>query len=83
MNTKLTLSIDPEIKKKAKAYAKANNTSISKIVEQYLKQLSDSEERDDSWKDFLSPVVRDMVGSLDKDKVIDDERYQYLIKKYS
>ena len=40
MNTKLTLSIDKTVIAKAKKYAKQNETSISELVENYLKLLS-------------------------------------------
>ena len=40
MNTKLTLSIDKTIIAKAKKYAKQNETSVSELVENYLKLLS-------------------------------------------
>ena len=40
MNTKLTLSIDKTVIAKAKKYAKQTGTSISELVENYLKLLS-------------------------------------------
>lgn len=83
MNSKLTLSINHEVKEKAKEYAKAHNTSVSKIVEQYLDNLASANDANETWKEHLSPIVRDMVGTLDPNKIIDDERYQYLMKKYS
>lgn len=39
MKTKLTLRIDEEVIRKAKRYAKENNTSISQLLENYLKLL--------------------------------------------
>ena len=39
MKNKLTLRLDEEVIKKAKRYAKENNTSISKLLENYLKLL--------------------------------------------
>lgn len=39
--TKLTLSVDKEVILKAKAYADENNTSISKLVENYLRLLAE------------------------------------------
>jgi hypothetical protein len=40
MNTKLTLSIDEEVIQAAKDFAKKNNRSVSKLVEEYLVTLS-------------------------------------------
>jgi Family of unknown function (DUF6364) len=42
MTTKLTLSISEEVVISAKKVAKKKNTSISKIVEDYLKKVSKS-----------------------------------------
>lgn len=42
MKTKLTLTIEPELLEKAKIYAKKNNTSLSKIFENQLKELTES-----------------------------------------
>lgn len=43
MLTKLTLTIDQNVVVKAKKYAKEKHRSVSKIVEEYLKTVSDSE----------------------------------------
>jgi glutamyl-tRNA reductase len=42
MTTKLTLSISEEVVVNAKKAAKKNNTSVSKIVEDYLRKVSKS-----------------------------------------
>jgi len=41
MLTKLTLTIDQETVEKAKKYAQKKHRSVSRIVEEYLKNLSD------------------------------------------
>jgi len=41
MNTKLTLSIDKKIIRKAKHYSYKNGKSLSKVVEQYLESLTE------------------------------------------
>lgn len=40
MNTKLTLSIEEQVIKSAKEYAKAQGRSLSNIVEEYIKSVS-------------------------------------------
>jgi hypothetical protein len=40
MNTKLTLSIDENVIQAAKEFAKNNNRSVSKLVEDYLYTIS-------------------------------------------
>lgn len=43
MLTKLTLSMDQEIIRQAKAYAKAQNRSLSSLIEAYLRALVKSQ----------------------------------------
>jgi DNA-directed RNA polymerase beta' subunit len=45
MLTKLTLTIDNEIIDKAKKYAQMKHRSVSKIVEEYLRNVSGIEDR--------------------------------------
>ena len=44
MNTKLTLTIEQELIRKAKEYAKNKNRSLSDLIENYLKVLTKKEE---------------------------------------
>lgn len=62
MNTKLTLTIEQEIIKKAKIYAKDNKRSLSNIIENYLKMLTKEEKAADLKK--LNPVVQSLKGSF-------------------
>jgi len=43
MLSKLTLTIDRDVIAQAKKYAKIKHRSVSKLVEEYLKTVSDSE----------------------------------------
>ena len=78
MNTKLTLSLDKNIINKAKKYAKNRNKSISKIVENYLKNIvvnNDDEE--------LTPIVSELIGSVKNFNVnMKDDYADFLTKKY-
>lgn len=71
MKTKLTLSIDKEIKEKAKVYAKANNQDLSDIIENYLKILTSEQRPDKSQK--VKPVVKSLRGSF---KLGDERDYK-------
>lgn len=71
MNTKLTLSIDNEIKQKAKDYAKANNQALSDIIENYLKTLIREQRPEKSQKVY--PVVKSLRGSF---KISDEIDYK-------
>lgn len=69
MNTKLTLTIEREIIEKAKNYAKAKNRSLSDIIENYLKLLTQEEEN--SKKKKLNPAVKSLKGSFKMPKDMD------------
>ena len=61
MNTKLTLTIEQEVIKKAKEYAKDKNRSLSDIIENYLKMLTKEEHKEIAKKN--NPVVKSLKGS--------------------
>src|SRR5690606_22258528 len=62
MNTKLTLTIEQEVIKRAKEYAKSRNRSLSDIIENYLKSLTKEEQKEHSKN--LNPVVNSLKGSF-------------------
>jgi F0F1-type ATP synthase membrane subunit b/b' len=69
MNTKLTLTIEREIIERAKKYAKNKNRSLSDIIENYLKTLTEKEQKDNSQK--LDPIVESLKGSFKMPKNMD------------
>ena len=69
MNTKLTLTIERDIIERAKNYAKDKNRSLSDIIENYLKILTDKEKQDKDQK--LNPVVESLKGSFKMPKNMD------------
>jgi hypothetical protein len=60
MNTKLTLTIEQSIIKKAKSYAKEKGQSLSDIIENYLKAIT-TEKR---VVEDISPLVNSLRGSF-------------------
>lgn len=83
MNTKLTLTIEKEVIKKAKKYAKDKNRSLSDIIENYLKILTKEEQKEKTKK--LNPVVQSLKGSFkmpEKDMDYKKELRDRLEKKY-
>lgn len=62
MNTKLTLTIEQEIIKRAKEYAKKKNRSLSDIIETYLKILTKEESQAKTEK--YNPIVKSLRGSF-------------------
>jgi hypothetical protein len=82
MNTKLTLTIEKEIIERGKNYAKEKNRSLSDIIENYLKILT-NEERNNKRKK-LNPAVEALKGSFKMPKDMDykKELRNRLEKKY-
>ena len=81
MNKKLTLSVDDIVIERAKAYAEDNNESLSKLVENYFRLLTTSREKKEHE---ISPLVRDLMGSIDVPKEFDYKKakYEYLESRY-
>ncbi len=69
MNTKLTLTIEKDIIERAKNYAKSKNRSLSDIIENYLKVLTEKEPNNKNQK--LNPVVESLKGSFKMPKDMD------------
>ena len=81
METKLTLKMEKKVIHTAKMYAKKNNRSLSKIVENYFKNLSPEH---NVFKKH-SPVVEKLSGILSEDDLEkiahEDDRARYILKK--
>ena len=80
MTTKLTLTIDDSVVDAAKTYARNNGKSLSAMVENYLKSLTEGEKTNTK----LSPKVAKLLGSI---KLQDDFDYKKelgdaLLEKY-
>ena len=85
--TKLTLVVDPRVVRRAKSYASSHDTSVSALIEAYLKQLTESD-RDTISVDPQSwpPLTRKLFGSLrgERPQEVDYDRLktEYLTEKY-
>ncbi len=77
--SKLTLSVDDTIIRRAKRYAKARGTSVSRLVEQFL-SLVPNERPGDGPSDAAPPILRRLRGSLKG--VETDDYLRYLERKY-
>ena len=79
MDAKLTLKLNKEVIERAKEYAKAQDTSLSKLIESILSKLV-SEKKESK----ISPNVKRLIGVLDLPEDFDykKERAAYLEKKY-
>lgn len=81
MNTKLTLTIEKKIIERAKEYAKDKNRSLSDIIENYLKILTESKP---DHPNRLSPTVQSLQGSFKPPRDFDYKKQlrSRLEKKY-
>ena len=82
METKLTLSMDEGVIKKAKEFARENHTSLSQIIENYFISLTRKDKAND--KEDISPLVKSLSGVLQLPGNFDHkkERIKYLEEKY-
>uniref|UniRef100_UPI00404AFC2F DUF6364 family protein n=1 Tax=Flavobacterium sp. TaxID=239 RepID=UPI00404AFC2F len=82
MSTKLTLTIDKEVIEMAKSYAKNKNRSLSKIIENYLKTITEKEQKEKVQE--LNPIVASLKGSfkMPKDMKYKNELKNRLEEKY-
>ena len=73
---KLTIRLPRDLLEVAKRYAKEHNTTLTRLVSEYLRQLS---AQDDPLAD--APIVRRLSGTLSQDASVEDY-YKYLEEKY-
>lgn len=78
MGSKLTLNIDDSVVKRAKAYARKRNTSLSKVIQQYLQYVTESEV---PASDITERVSR-LADTLDVTETDDEIKFDYLRDKY-
>lgn len=81
MNTKLTLTIEQSVIEKAKKYAKNKERSLSDLIENYLKSLTNSEEK---TVENISVQLKSMKGAfkIPKDFDYKKEITERLTEKY-
>ncbi len=80
MTVKLNLTINESVARRIKSYAARRRISVSKIVEEQLKDILSTEKKDNSFREFLEKYA----GSIKRNKPldIDEERDRYLKEKY-
>jgi hypothetical protein len=73
--TKLTLRIEKPVIESAKEYAQHHNTSLSRLVAEFLRSLKITESTP------TSPILEDLSGILPPDVLLEEHR-TYLEEKY-
>jgi len=70
MNTKLTLSLEKTVIEEAKSYAKKTGRSLSELVENYFKSLTEKSEIPDD----IHPKVKKLIGRITLPPDFDEEK---------
>lgn len=80
MDTKLTLKLEQSVIEKAKDYAKRQKTSLSRLIENYLLDITEEED----VQEKITPLVRSLSGIIDLPNDYDHKKdyADYLAKKY-
>jgi len=79
MQTKLTLRMEKQLVELAKAYASTQGKSLSKMVADYFKLLSDTRGKQN---DEFTPIALSLRGSLGKTQIDESDYRKYLQEKY-
>ena len=77
--SKLTLSVDPAVVKRAKRYASRRGTSLSQLVEQYLEMLSRPAPRVD---ENVTPLLKKLREDFKGVTLEVSDYHKYLERKY-
>lgn len=80
METKLTLKLKAQVIEKAKDYASAHKISLSKLIENYLSNITTEKEE----KLEISPLVKSLSGIIDlpNNRNYKEEYKGHIIQKY-
>ena len=80
MDTKLTLKLEETVIEKAKNYAKNHRTSLSKLIENYLLNITNDKQKEEK----ITPLVKSLSGIIDLPKGYDHKRdySDFLLNKY-
>lgn len=81
MDTKLTLKLEETIIEKAKDYAKNHKTSLSKLIENYLLNITGDNVNDEK----ITPLVKSLSGVINLPEGFDHKKgyAEFLTGKYS
>jgi hypothetical protein len=82
METKLTLRLNDNVIKRAKIYARSQNISLSKMIENYLDSVT--KQKEDVKKISITPLVESLSGVIDLPADFDykKEYRDFLEEKY-
>jgi hypothetical protein len=79
VNTKLTLRMDDELIREAKAYAERSGKTLSKLVADYFAVLTSNAQLTEP---FITPRVHALRGALKGCGVGEEDYKRHLLEKY-
>jgi len=82
MNTKLTLRMDDELVRRAKAEAARRGKSVSQMVGEFVDSLSAARRDAAHGEEDLPPVTASLVGVLKGYDVSEADYKKHLLEKY-
>jgi hypothetical protein len=81
MDTKLTLKLDQGVINSAKKYAEDNNRSLSKLVEDYFKNLLSENVREEEYPTLIKKLSG-IISEEDLKKLSKhDDKVKYILKE--
>jgi hypothetical protein len=81
MNAKLTLKLNEAVIEKAKKYAQKNHQSLSELVENYFKALTDESGKEQDDYGTLTTELSGVISTADIENY--KEKYtEYLVEKH-
>ena len=82
MDAKLTLKLNADVIEQAKVYAKNQNTSLSRLLENYLQSVLKKEEKKPEIQ--IPPLIQSFIGVIppQTDAEAKEDYVQYLTEKY-
>ena len=82
MNSKLTITIDESLKKKATAYAGKSGKSLSQLISEYLAAIEMKTDSETIAQGKLGPVTAKLYGALKGYDLREDDYKKHLERKY-
>mgnify|MGYP000563164095 CR=1 FL=1 len=77
MQTKLTLRVEDSLIQQAKDYAREHDKSLSQIVADYFKALTESKQKLEN-----APITQSLIGMLSDSEVDEGDYKRHLEDKY-
>jgi len=76
LKTKLTVRVEKELLEKVKRYAKTNNTTLTDLIDSYLRRIPEQKQLEDA------PIVRRISGTMTMKASVQDYK-KHLEEKYA